>query len=62
MTESEIEALAEKLASKLQTRVTDNIYRDAGRNLFSMARNAIWGVIVAIAAWGAAKYGTGAGQ
>lgn len=59
MTEPEIDALADKLAEKLQTRVTENIYRDAGRNMFTVARNVFWGIIVALAAWGAAKSGFG---
>lgn len=59
MTDEEIERLATKLAPKLQDAVTQNIYRDAGKNLFAMARNALWGIVVALAAWGAAKYGQG---
>lgn len=55
MTDDEIDRLADRLATKLQTSVTDNIYRDAGRNLFTMARNAFWGLVIAIAAWGVAK-------
>lgn len=57
MTDSEIDRLAEKLAERLQTRVTESIYRDAGRNLFAMCKNALWGLVVAFAAWGAVKYG-----
>ncbi len=61
MTDQEMELLAEKLARKLQKEVIEGVYRDAGKNLFTMARNALWGLIVALAAWGAARYG-GQGQ
>ena len=59
MTDDEIERLASKLANKLTTNVTDSIYRDAGRNMFTMARNVFWGLVVMLAAWGAAKSGLG---
>lgn len=59
MEEDEINRLADRLAEKLQVRVTDAIYRDAGRNLFAMARKTFWALVVAIAAWNVAKYGNG---
>ena len=59
MTDDEIEKLASKLVTKLEASVTDNIYRDAGRNLFTMVRNAFWGLVIAVAAWGATKVGNG---
>lgn len=54
-----MDRLAEKLAMKMQKAVTESIYRDAGKNIFAMAKNAFWGLVVAFAAWGAAKYGNG---
>lgn len=61
MTDSELDALAEKLADKIQNKVRDGIYMDAGKNLFDMAKKALWAIIIAFAAWGAAKVGSGQG-
>ena len=57
MTEDEIEKLATHLAEKLQTAVTDNIYRDAGKNLIGGLKKLLWAIVIAIAAWGLTRYG-----
>lgn len=59
MTDDELDRLAERLADKMQNKVLLSIYEDAGRNLFGLFKKALWGLIVAFAAWGASKYGAG---
>ena len=52
-----MDRLAEKLAAKMQSSILDQIYRDAGSNLFGLIRKSFWAFVVAFAAWGAARYG-----
>lgn len=61
MTQDEIERLATALAPKLQNAVIESVYRDAGKNLIGFIKQAAWAVVIAVAAWGAAKYGTNGG-
>ena len=61
MTDDEIDRLAEQLAKKIKNSVTDDIYRDAGKNLLSTVKNVFWAIVIAFAAWGAARYGNGNG-
>lgn len=58
MTDEDIDKIAVRLAEKLQTAVTDNIYKDAGRNLIGFIKKGLWAFVIAVAAWGAARYGT----
>lgn len=58
MTDDDLDKLAEKLAAKLQTAVTENIYKDAGRNLIGGIKKGLWALVIALAAWGFARVGT----
>lgn len=58
MTDDDLDKLAEKLAAKLQTAVTENIYRDAGKNLIGGIKKGLWALVIALAAWGFARVGT----
>lgn len=59
MTDDELNKIADRLAEKIQSSVTDGIYRDAGRTLLSSFKSIFWGLVVALAAWGSARYGGG---
>jgi hypothetical protein len=56
-----MERLAEKLATKMQDKLVASIYADAGRNLFDVFKKALWASVIALAAWGASRYGGGQG-
>lgn len=57
MSDEELDRLADKVAAKLQTNLIDGIYRDAGRSLVGTFKHVLWALVIAMAAWGAAKYG-----
>lgn len=57
MSEDELEKIADRLAEKLQDAVITNVYRDAGKSLLGMFKNVMWAAVIAIAAWGSARYG-----
>lgn len=61
MSEDDIEKLAESLAAKLQIAVTNNIYKDAGKNFIALIKSTAWAALVAFAAWGIAKNWTHGG-
>lgn len=53
MTDEEIEKLAKAVSERMQKDVMNNIYHDAGKNLFGLLKSLFYGALVLLAAWGA---------
>lgn len=53
LTDADVEAVAEKLYA----RIVADFYRDLGKGVFGYAKRFATGVLLAVAAYGAARYG-----
>lgn len=59
MTDEELNRIADRLAEKIQNAVVRSVYEDAGKSLIGAFKNVLWACVIAVAAWGAARYGSG---
>jgi len=55
LAEKMAEPLAEKMAEKTQEKVLKSVYHDAGKTVIGLLKNAFWGFVLFLAAWGASS-------